>query len=280
MVDTGSQLITALEVLPSNAPDNLGALEPVEASEANTGVPAAEAMGDAAYGDGDTRQAFADAGRTLIARVQGRPNRNHFPKEDFHIDQEAGACTFPAGNVTRRIRPSGTRTGPDGRTHRLKGFRFDGAVCRVCLLRSQCVAGSSGLGRTVQLHPQEALLQQARTLRQSEAFGGCRVPAATGGSGAPIDVVGPTGDPPVPLLRACQDPVPVVSGRHGGQPDIGGCQGWSAGRHGGDASVGSAVVAGIANPAAWLGQITTLTLLASASLTKSLLPIRGFRPDF
>ena len=79
----------------------------------------------------------ADAGRTLIARMPGRPNRNHFPKEDFHIDQEAGACTCPAGNVTRRIRPSGTRTGPDGRTHQLKGFRFDAAVCGVCPLRSQ-----------------------------------------------------------------------------------------------------------------------------------------------
>ena len=62
VVDTDSQLITAVEVLPGNAPDNLGALELVEASEANTGVPMEEAMGDAAYGDGDTRQAFADAG--------------------------------------------------------------------------------------------------------------------------------------------------------------------------------------------------------------------------
>ena len=88
VVDTGSQLITAVEVLPGNAPDNLGALDLVEAGEANTGVPVAEAMGDAAYGDGDTRQAFADAGRTLIARVAGRPNRTHFPKEDFHIDLE------------------------------------------------------------------------------------------------------------------------------------------------------------------------------------------------
>ena len=63
VVDTDSQLITAVEVFPGNAPNNLGALELVEASEANTGVPVAEAMGDAAYGDGDTRQAFADAGR-------------------------------------------------------------------------------------------------------------------------------------------------------------------------------------------------------------------------
>ena len=73
VVDTDTQLITAVEVLPGNAPDNLGALELVEQSEANTGVPVEEAMGDAAYGGGDTRQAFAGAGRTLIARVPGPP---------------------------------------------------------------------------------------------------------------------------------------------------------------------------------------------------------------
>ena len=174
VVDTDSQLITAVDVSPGNAPDNLGALELVEQSEANTGVSVEEAMGDAAYGDGDTRQSFADAGRPLIARVPGRPNRAHFPKEDFQIDLEAGSCTCPAGNVARRIVSFGTRTGPTGRTHRLKGFRFDGAVCGVCSVRSQCVAGSSGLGRTEQLHPQEALLQQARALQQSEAFAAYR----------------------------------------------------------------------------------------------------------
>ena len=137
VMDTDSQTITAVDVLPGNAPDNLGALELVEASEANTGVPVEEAMGDAAYGDGGTRQAFADAGRILIARVPGPPNRAHFPKEDFRIDLEAGSCTCSARNVARRIVSFGTRTGPTGRTHRLKGFRFegfrfDGAVCGVC----------------------------------------------------------------------------------------------------------------------------------------------------
>ena len=79
VVDTDSQLITAVEVLPGNAPDNLGALELVERSEANTGVPVAEALGDAAYGDGDTRQAFADAGRTLITGA-GTPQPDALPE--------------------------------------------------------------------------------------------------------------------------------------------------------------------------------------------------------
>ena len=132
VVDTGTQLITAVEVLPGNVPDNSGALELVEASEVNTGVPVEETMVDAAYGDGDTRQAFAAAGRTLIARVPGRPNRKHFPKEDFHIDLETGTCTCPAGKITRRVRPLGTRTTATGRTHQLEAFQFDGAVCGVC----------------------------------------------------------------------------------------------------------------------------------------------------
>ena len=170
VVDTDTQLITAVEVLPGNAPDNLGALELVEQSEANTGVPVEESLGDAAYGNGNTRQAFADAGRALIARVPGRPNRKHFPKEDFRIDLNEGTCTCPAGQVTRKLLPAGKRTGSTGRTHRLQTFQFDAAVCEVCPLRPRCVAGSSGLGRTVQLHPQEALLQQARALQQSEAF--------------------------------------------------------------------------------------------------------------
>ena len=81
VVDTDPQLITAVEVLPDNAPDNLGALELVEASEDNTRVPVEEAMGDAAYGDGGTRQTFADAGRILIARgCRGVPTEPTFRK--------------------------------------------------------------------------------------------------------------------------------------------------------------------------------------------------------
>ena len=52
VVDTDSQLITAAAVLPGNAPDNLGALELVEQSEANTGVPVQEAWATPPMGTG------------------------------------------------------------------------------------------------------------------------------------------------------------------------------------------------------------------------------------
>ena len=170
VVDTDSQLITAVDVLPGNAPDNLGALELVEQSKASTGSVVEEAMGDAAYGDGGTRQTFAEAGRRLVAKVPGRPNRKHFPKNDFHLDLAAGSCTCPAGQVTRTIVPAGKRTDGAGRVHRLQAFQFDGAVCRVCPLCSQCIATQGRPGRRVLIHPQEGMLQQARALQQSAAY--------------------------------------------------------------------------------------------------------------
>jgi hypothetical protein len=170
-VDTDSQLITAVDVLPGNARDSMGALELVEQSEDNTRVKVEETIGDCAYGDGATRQAFAEAERVLIAKVPGRPNKTHFPKEDFAIDLESGTCTCPAGQITRRASIVTTRTDSSGRTHQAQGFRFHGATCGKCQLRSACVAAGKGKGRTVTLHPQEALLQQARALQHSEAFG-------------------------------------------------------------------------------------------------------------
>ena len=283
VVDTDSQLITAVEVLPGNAPDNLGALELVDASEANTGVPVAEAMGDAAYGDGDTRQTFADAGRTLIARVPGRPNRTHFPKEDFHIDLEAGTCTCPAGNVTRTMAPAGQRTGQTGRTYRLQAFRFDAAICGVCPLRSQCVAAKPGTGRTVQLHPQEALLQQARALQQSEAFAGYRQRRV---------VVEHR------LARLVQ--LGIRQSRYFGRAKtrfqlylaatvanltLVAAKADLPANTGGGSSAGSALRAGTIRSAfeiipARLGQILTPALLESASLPEYTSPNKSFRPDF
>ena len=169
-VDTDSQLITAVDVLPGNAPDNTGAIRLIEQSEEDTGVEVEETIGDCAYGDGATRQAFAEAERTLIAKVPGRPDKAHFPKEDFQIDLEAGTCTCPAGQVTGMKRRN--KSHPDGRRgwRGPRGFEFDAVVCRACVLRPKCVASKKGRGRTVSLHPQEALLQQARALQHSEAF--------------------------------------------------------------------------------------------------------------
>jgi hypothetical protein len=169
-VDPESQLITAVAVLPGNAPDHQEALDLVEETEANTGMAVEETIGDCAYGDGQTRQAFADAGRQLVAKVPKRRGQAYFPKEDFSIDLTTLTCTCPAGHQCRTVTTigSGGRYGVPGVPR--QAFQFDGAVCDGCPLRPSCVRARPGRGRTVMLHPQEALLQEARALQQSEEF--------------------------------------------------------------------------------------------------------------
>ncbi len=159
-VDTDEQLITAVAVLAGNAQDHERALELVEQSEATTGCPVEVSIGDGAYGDGETRQAFADAERELVAKVGATANQGRFPKTAFRIDLAVLSCTCPGGQTTADLKPGGP--GP-GR------FHFAAAVCGPCPLRAQCLKGQGG--RTVALHPQEGLLQTARTLQASPAFG-------------------------------------------------------------------------------------------------------------
>jgi transposase len=158
-VDTDEPLIVAVDVLAGNAPDAEGALELVEQAEANTGCAVDETMGDCAYGGGETRQAFADAGRTLVAKVPSPSNQGCFPKTAFTLDLETTSATCPAGQTTRDFKPSPTGGGT---------FRFAVALCAACPLRTRCVRSVGG--RTVAVHPQERLLQEARALQAGPAF--------------------------------------------------------------------------------------------------------------
>ena len=158
-VDTDEPIITAVTVLAGNAPDAEGALELVEQTEANTGCVVDETMGDCAYGSGETRQAFADAGRTIVAKVPNPANQGCFPKTAFTLDLDATSATCPGGQTTQDFRPTPAGGGQ---------FRFAASVCAACPLRAQCVRGLGG--RTVAVHPQERLLQVARAFQASPAF--------------------------------------------------------------------------------------------------------------
>jgi hypothetical protein len=157
-VDADDQLITAVAVLPGNAQDAERALDLVEESEAATGCAVAATLADGAYGDGETRQLFADAGRRLVAKVPAEQNGGRFTKGDFTLDLEAGTCRCPGGQQSRDFwpRPSGGGL-----------FRFAADGCAACPLRVQCLKGQGG--RSVRIHPQERLLQAARAEQASPA---------------------------------------------------------------------------------------------------------------
>jgi hypothetical protein len=156
-VEIDSQIITAVDVIPGNAGDAHGALELVAQTEENTDRPVVETLADCAYGGGETRQAFADAERELLAKVPKESgNGGLFAKSSFDIDLEAGTVTCPAGHTTAAsVRES------DGRMV----FTF-GRACSCCTMRSECTQSPNG--RTINVHPQELLIRRAREYQQTQ----------------------------------------------------------------------------------------------------------------
>jgi hypothetical protein len=166
--DTESQLITAVDVLPGNAHDSEKTLALVEQSEADTGLEVADTVGDCAYGTGETRQEFADAGRKLSAPVPRPPRSGKLPKTAFTISRKEDRVTCPAGCTTKKFNWAKTNVKRSGKRYRVKRFVFPQGRCAQCPRRAECVSGKGP--RTITLHPQEAMMQQARRYQQTEGF--------------------------------------------------------------------------------------------------------------
>jgi IS5 family transposase len=111
------------------------------------GGPAHEWHGDSAYGTGDLRAAIGQAGHHAV--IKPGPLRpaveGGFTTDDFTVDEAAGTVTCPAG-LTRRISP--------------RRYVTFGAACRGCPLRARCTTARTG--RTLDLHPRDAILRAAR----------------------------------------------------------------------------------------------------------------------
>jgi hypothetical protein len=149
--DTG--LITNTRLTRAAGADNMDAVVGMEllADDATVTGPA-EVLADSAYGTGDALAALTDAGHTAV--IKPWPLRSAvaggFTLDDFTVDAAAGVVTCPNG-VTRAI-------------SRTRAVTF-GVACRGCPLRARCTTATNG--RSLQLHPQEAL-QRAHRARAAD----------------------------------------------------------------------------------------------------------------
>ncbi len=132
-LDTG--LIPAVGITPANVPE-ASVTGDISADLAAAGQALAELHIDRAY--------LASG----LARDRG-PDLAIFSKDQFSMDFAAGQLTCPAG-VTMAFEPGTT-------------VRFPKHACAACPLRQPCTASSSG--RSVSIHPDEALLAELRDAR-------------------------------------------------------------------------------------------------------------------
>jgi hypothetical protein len=155
-VDPDSELIDEVAAGPANAPDREAAGELLD-EHAHSGTKP-EVVGDCAYGDAATRAGLEAAGFTVTAKCPPARNaKGRFSKDRFAVDLDAGTVTCPAGN-TAPIIPARDGGGK-------ASFR---PWCATCPLRSACTAARRG--RTIAIHPHEAVLQRARAAQRDPAW--------------------------------------------------------------------------------------------------------------
>ena len=155
-VDPDSELIEEVAATPANAPDRDAASELLAGHADAQDKP--EVVGDSAYGDAATRARLEAQGFTVTAKCPpARNSGGRFAKDRFAVDLDQATVTCPAGQ-TAVIVPA---SGGGGKA----SFR---PWCATCPLRSSCTA--SRRGRTIAIHPQEAVLQRARHQQRDPAW--------------------------------------------------------------------------------------------------------------
>ncbi|HLB00298.1 MAG TPA: transposase, partial [Bacteroidota bacterium] len=166
-VDTQSQMITAIDVLPANVADGQSSTPLIDESATTTDATITTVLGDTAYGTTELRLQAKDHFR-LITPMPHAGHTGRFTKDDFTIDLENSTVTCPAGKTAPRSYPRKTTT-RSGHVFQNREFYFAEADCSSCSLRTQCIAPNVAR-RTILVHEQERLLQNARRFQHTDEF--------------------------------------------------------------------------------------------------------------
>jgi Transposase DDE domain/Transposase domain (DUF772) len=147
--DLDSRLIVAVGVTPANAPE-ASVTDAIEADVAAQQCTLRELHIDRAY---LASQLVQQRSETLTIFCKAWPVRQgpYFPKSAFQLDWEHHELRCPGGE-TVPFTVGGV-------------VKFRAATCEPCAVRERCTASASG--RSVSIHPDEALLQELRERQQT-----------------------------------------------------------------------------------------------------------------
>ena len=147
-----ADLIAGAVVRPANEPEHeaLALLTPDVVRHG----PLGEVFLDRGYLGSPQIGALHATGVAIRAKAWTSYNRGRFPKQAFALDMAGGHLTCPAGQ---------TLTIPAGATT----VQFPAATCQACARRPACTTATAG--RSIAIHPQEALLQTLRADQQQVA---------------------------------------------------------------------------------------------------------------
>ena len=162
--DPESELITEGTVTPANTYDGEAVETLLDAQQAHHGLQPRAVVGDQAVVDAQRRHLLATRGIEAVGKVTPHRPEGRYAKADFAVDVAAGRVTCPAGHTVRE-----SRAKVDGAGATWRVFTFPREVCAGCPRRAPCTTATR-TGRTISLHPDEALLQEALARQQSPGF--------------------------------------------------------------------------------------------------------------
>ena len=148
-----ADVIVDAVVRPANEPEHvtLAAVTPAVALHG----PLTELFIDRGYLASPANVGLQATGVAIRAKAWTTRNGDRFPKHAFTIDLLAKQITCPAQQVVSIPRDATT-------------VHFPAATCQPCALRAACTTSRCG-GRSIAVHPQEALLQTLRAAQQDSA---------------------------------------------------------------------------------------------------------------
>jgi hypothetical protein len=147
-----ADVIVDAVVRPANEPEHATLAQVLPAVTAHG--PLGELYIDRGYLASPIIAALDAAGVAIRAKAWTSRNGDRFPKSAFTLDLAAGRIVCPAAQ-TVPIPPGAT------------AVHFPAAICQPCPRRAACTP--SPRGRSITLHPQEALLQTLRAAQQDPA---------------------------------------------------------------------------------------------------------------
>lgn len=147
--DLDSRLIVAVGVTPANVPE-ASVTDSIATDLAAQQCTLRELHIDRAYLASPLVQHRPET-LTIFCKAWPVHQGPYFPKSAFHLDWERHELQCPGG-VTMPFEPGGS-------------VKFPAATCAGCALRPRCTTSVSG--RSVSIHPDEALLQELRKRQQT-----------------------------------------------------------------------------------------------------------------
>ena len=200
VVDTDSQLITAVDVLPGNAPDNLGALELVEAERSEYRLGGGGSHGRRRlWGTAAPAKPSPTRDAGWWPKCRAGPTGNTFPRMTFTLTWPRAVAPvrrdrLPAPSCRRESGQIASIVSTDCRLSSSTGRHVGHVHSAFPVHRGPRPAGTASADPSPGSPPTAGSSVAAeRRLR--------RVSSATGGSGAQIGPAGPAGHPPGSLLR-------------------------------------------------------------------------------